>query len=573
VPSTCPLQSLHAPASKTIGSIYLLPVLSPWLICCWLVLFVCTPWLSAAESGKPQVLFLPFSIEIAGPYEHLENGLPSVLAGRLASRANITAVSRTGSEDQLARALKSGEYMAFSNLLRQTGAEYLILGAMRPTSSATFELTCHVFTANPGDPPEKFTVPLVAVDEVMAAIDSLAWEISGAVFAKPRPASQLIDPDGGDDMFAFQSAHPERAYRQERLSSRTPGLEIEGGFALVSSLQGRKMPVRVMDINTDDLNGDGSEEIILLTTNSVLLYREDGGQFKKIAEFDLPDYLRYLSVTTADFNENGVAEMYIAGSNGDIPATTVLEWNGQDWRVLWTNLPWYLRVMDSGTAAPVLLGQKAPGVGSVQVMQLDPPRGVRPVKELPLPRGTNLYDFAQADITGNSSPETIVIGADHLMRVYNNDGTQLWTSTDMHGASNNFFGTLSSTAQIGRETDPQTVYIKTRIVVQDLDGDGINEVLVGRNRLETVPFMPNLRYFDGSSIAAHKWEQGRLVPLWETKKTPGYIVNYQLRPAQQDSNRFQLILVEGDGGSPFFFWRSPYAMLTRLTVEIQKTSE
>lgn len=569
-----PMQSARALASTTNKSIHLPFVISPWLICCWLVLFACAPWSSAAESGKPQVLFLPFSIEIAGPYEHLENGLPSVLASRLSSRANITAVSRTSSEDQLAMALQSGEYMVFSNLLRQTGADYLILGALQPTRAATLELTCHVFTATPGEPPEKFTVALVTVDEVMPAIDNLAWEISGAVFAKPRPESQLIDPDGGDDLFAFQSAHPERAYRQERLGSRTPGLEIEGRYALVSSLQGRKMPMRVMDINTDDLNGDGNDEILLLTTNSLLLYREVEGQFQQIDEIDLPGYLRYLSVTTADFNKNGIAEIYIAGSNGAIPATTVLEWHGQGWRTLWTNLPWYLRVMDGGTISPVLLGQKAPGAGSsVQVMQLDPREGVRPLQELSLPRGTNLYDFAQADITGSGSLETIVIGADNRMRVYNGAGTLLWTSTDMHGASNNFFGTLSSTAQTGRDTDPETIYIKTRIVVQDLDGDGSNEVLVGRNRLETVPFMPNLRYFDGGSIAAHKWEEGQLVPQWETRKTPGYIVNYQLRPLLQDANRFQLILVEGDGDSPFFFWRSPYSMLTRLTVEVQNTSE
>lgn len=567
-----PLQSARTLYPKTTGSMRLPLLISRLLICYWLFLLVCAPWSSAAETEKAQVLFLPFSIEIAGPYEHLQNGLPSVLAGRLASRASITAVSRTGSEDQLARALKAGEYRAFSNLLRQTGADYLILGALQPTGAATFALICHVFTAAPGVPPEKFTIPLVAVDEAMTAIDNLAWEISGAVFAKPRPESQLTGPDGGDGMFAFQSAHPERAYRQERLSSRTPGLEIEGGIALVSSLRGRTMPLRIMDINTDDLNGDGSDEILLLTTNSVLLYREVAGQFQKIDEIDLPDHLRYLSITTADLNENGVAEIYIAGSNGDIPATTVLEWNGQDWQTLWGNLSWYLRVMDDAPDSPILLGQKAPGADRpVQVMQLDPQQGVRPLRELSLPGGTNLYDFAQGDITGNGRPETIAIGTDNRMRVYNTTGTLLWTSTDMHGASNNFFGTLSSTAQTGRESDPQTVYIKTRILVQDLDADGINEVLVGRNRLETVPFMPNLRYFDGGSIAAHKWEEGQLVPLWETKKTPGYIVNYQLSSAQEeDTNRFQLILAEGDGGSPFFFWRSPSSLLTRLTLEVQK---
>ncbi|MBM9537837.1 FG-GAP repeat domain-containing protein [Desulfobulbus alkaliphilus] len=567
---THPRPSAHALILHKNGGWHLPFLTHQWLIWFWLSLLVCASWSSAAESDKARVLFLPFSIEIAGPYEHLQNGLPSVLASRLASRANIIAISRTGADDQMAKALQAGEYMVFSNLLRQSEADYLILGALQSTGAGTFELSSYVFTSTPGEPPEKFTLPLVTVDEALTTIDHIAWEISGAVFAMPRPESLITAPDSGDDMLAFQSAHPERAYRQEQLGSRTPGLEIEGQFTLVSSLRGRKMPLQVMDINTSDLNGDGQVEILLLTTNALLLYREMEGQFQKIDEIDLPGYLRYLSVTTADFNENGMAEIFIAGSNNDIPATTILEWNGQNWRTLWTNLTWYLRVMDVGTAPPILLGQKTPSAGSVYEMQLDPSQGVRPLRELALPRGINLYDFAQADITGDGSIETIAIGADNRMRVYNAAGTLLWTSSDIHGASSNFFGTLSSTAQTGRGTDPETVYIKTRIVIQDLDGDGINEVLVGRNRLETVPFMPNLRYFDGASIAAHKWEEGRLVPLWETRRTPGYIVNYQLSPAQEDTNRFELVLVEGEGGSPFFFWRSPSSMLARLTVEVQK---
>jgi hypothetical protein len=567
-----PLQPARPSLSSTIGGILVPTPISTILIFFFVTLYFSLPHSAlAAEAGKNQVIFLPFSVEITGPYEHLQNGLPSVLASRLASRADITAVSRTGPGDQMARTLKAGDYTVFNTLLRQSGADYLILGALTPTGS-TFELTSYVFTSSPGEPPKKFTLPLAAVDEVMTAIDNLAWEISGAVFNKPRPEALIAGPIGDEGLLAFQSAHPERAYRQEMLTSKAPGLEADGRYSLVSSLQSRKMPLQLMDINTGDLNGDGSDEILLLTTTGLLLYREIEGQFQKIDQIDLPGYLRYLSVTSADLNGNGIHEIYIAGSNGDIPATTILEWNGQTWRSLWTNLPWYLRVMDSDAASPVLLGQKAPGTWPVQAvyeMQSDPRQGVRPLKELSLPQGVNLYDFTQADITGNSSRETITIGADNRMRVYNAAGTLLWTSTDIHGASNNFFGTMTSTAKIGLESDRETIYIKTRIVTQDLDGDGTNEVLVGRNRLETIPFMPNLRYFDGSSMAAHKWQNGQLVPLWETRKTPGYIVNYQLSPSLEDTNRFHLILAEGDGGSPFFFWRSSSVALIRYTVAVQ----
>ena len=96
-------------------------------------------------AAKPQVIVLPFDVQIPGSYNYLRNGLASTLASRLASRANVATIAQGTTSDQLARALSEGNYSGFSQMLQQSGADYLVMGSLTP-KSGQFELTSYVFT-------------------------------------------------------------------------------------------------------------------------------------------------------------------------------------------------------------------------------------------------------------------------------------------------------------------------------------------------------------------------------------------------------------------------------------------
>ena len=208
-----------------------------------------------AEPAKPQVVFLPFTVEIPGSYAYLRNGLASMLASRLASRTDIAAVPQGASTEQMAKALKSGEYAAFSQQLRQSGADYLIMGSLTPKGDQ-FELTSYVFSNASGQAPKKFHKDVSIIDNAMTAVDEMAWEISGAVFGKAKPEESPQTKNSA----AFQTAHPERAYREGRFAGTASGLEVGGRFELTGSYRSKSIPSEVMDINAGDLIGDGVGE-------------------------------------------------------------------------------------------------------------------------------------------------------------------------------------------------------------------------------------------------------------------------------------------------------------------------
>jgi hypothetical protein len=111
--------------------------------------------------------------------------------------------------------------------------------------------------------------------------------------------------------------------------------------------------------------------------------------------------------------------------------------------------------------------------------------------------------------------------------------------------------------------------VRTRIVVADLDGGGVYDIMVGRNRLETVRLMPNLRYFDGGSISALTWESNSLIRLWERRKIPGYIVNYQVAGAGRGSKEYRVYFAEAETSYPFAFWHTTATYLTCYTFKVK----
>lgn len=541
------------------------------LLCC--LLLVATSALSATVKTpapvKRQVIILPFDVEIPGSYAYLKSGLASTLASRLATRANVAAVAQGSTSEQMAKSLKSGDHAAFGQLLRQSGAEYLIIGSLAPKSNQ-FALTSYVFAQTAGQAPKQFIQSFNTVDDAMQAVDELAWDISGAVFGNPRPEMRSAGKQPGN-LAAFQTAHPERAFREGQYAGMTTGLEAGGPFILANTFRSRAIPVQTMDINAGDLDGDGKEEIVLLTTNSLMLYRQDESQFRMLATINLPNHLRYHSVTLGDLNKNGLQEIYISGSNGDLPDTTAMEWNGKKMTTLFEHARWYLVTMVAPNEPPMLIGQRsladALGGGDIFQMSLTAHNKLTEGQRLNVPKGLSVFDFVLVDLDGSGSKVIVAITSNNRLQLYDTAGAVRWTSPDAFGASNNFFGTLTS-ANNAALNEKETAWLRTRIVIADLDGDHINDILVGRNRVETVRFMPNLRYFDGSSLAAFKWDRFSLVRLWETKKIPGYIVNYQALKAHPGSNEYSVVFAEADTSYPFVFWQSASTYLNSYTLRV-----
>ena len=176
----------------------------------------------------------------------------------------------------------------------------------------------------------------------------------------------------------------------------------------------------------------------------------------------------------------------------------------------------------------------------------DPANG-RLVKgaKLLLPENTNLFDFIQADLNGDGSPETVVIDEKLKMLVYDAAFNLVWVSGASYGGSKRYFGPeWGKTNKDGitgltlAEQDNRTlVFIPGRLDVKDITGDGLPEVVVSTNDINVATeYFGNIRSFDGGSVACLGWYGQGLVELWQTNHIGGYVADYFFDDDAQDAD-------------------------------------
>ncbi|WP_417910947.1 FG-GAP repeat domain-containing protein [Candidatus Electronema sp. PJ] len=519
-------------------------------------------WVSAKDTAtKPgQIVFLPFTVTTQPPQEHLRTGLTNILATRLSERTGLTAVHGADKTSGLEEMLHQGNQQEAKKMLKNMQSDYLLFGSLEQQQSG-YTIVIHVFR-NGKSKPATFTRTVTALDRALPALDELASEIVDKVFqqkALQAETDSLPLPADKTGMDGFQTAHPDKAWRdglyalgQESAASSLAG---NGPFKIFNAQSSGEMAISLRAMDAGDLDSDGREELVLLEQGRLLLCRFSSDRFQQIAELALPGHLAYHAVYLASLNKNDHrSQIYISASNGSIPSSLVLAWDGKKFFTLHEQIPFYLRPDIDSAGKPVLLGQSGQGIYR---MSFNQEGTLDRTEEVDVPQGISLYDFIRADLDQDGRREFIALTNENNLLILDQEGKPLWKSTEIYGASRDALGTLASRrqAELDHPYDRERLYIHTRLIAQDVTGDGKPEIIIGRNRVTNVDYFKNLRWFEGSSVAVLSWDGSQMQSLWESSQIPGYTVDYQLVRSTEQPGRFRLFAAESDdSGNPLYFW-------------------
>lgn len=506
-----------------------------------------------------KMIFLPFTVKTDTPQQHLQDGLTDILASRMTNRTGLIAVHRSSQTRQLATLIEKGDQQAFKDMLKKMKGDYLVIGSLEQQDT-DYEIMIYVFNRRK-PAPSSFSKKFSTLDRAIPALDELSIEIAGKVFNKGQPELLISSSSEDEGVSGFQTAHPDRAFR-EGLYRPATILGLDGDeFKVVSTRRSRKITTSVRAMDVGDLDGDGTEEIVLVEHGNMTIYRFSLDHFQHVADQPLPNHLAPHAVNLADLDGNGLQEIYITANSGDKPSSQVFEWDGSIFHTLFKDVDYYLRPGRDWQGKQVLIAQMGSTLGPVgrSFYQLEKTadKTLDKTEKIEIPRGFNLHDFILADLDQDGVQEFVGITTKNHIVVMDQAGKPLWKSEAGYGASKAFLGTLSSNRPGGRTP----TYMHTRLIARDQDGDGKPELIVGRNRLTNVKFMKRLRYFEGSSISALSWDGSDMTTLWETKKIPGYTTDYQVLKGGDRPKNLRLFFVESSSSYPFFFWESEESII------------
>jgi TolB-like protein len=505
-----------------------------------LILFLCSifsfPSSSFAQNRDANkvynVAILPFLIHSQENLDYLREGIYDILSSRITVEGKIVVIERSIVERALyeERPMRLDETVA-KKIGTRVGADYIVLGSLTKIGNY-ISLDARLIGITEEKPPLGVYTQHKGIDDVMVKIGDFAQDIGYKILGRPA--------------MARRPAEPKYPYLvQPRKVGKIGGGEI--GFK-----QSQTFNFEIKGLDIGDVDGDKKNELVIMDRNNLYVFKYDGEKMSLFQKIEAGNENNFLTLDVADLNQNGHAEIIVTSVIEDEVQSFILEYEEGRFRKITEKAGWFFRVLDHPKEGPILLGQQRGAEG----LPVDPiyrmvwrKKSFEKGPKMPFPKGTIIFGLTMADIRGKGKPEIITLDQFDRLDILSENGKIQWTSSDLFGGTNNYYDTLKKRDEnLYRSPPPWRVYIPGRILVKDLNGDGIPQLIVNKNDFGGGRIIERMKVYEKGEIRCLSWDENELTTNWKTREIKGYIADYQVKDVDNDGDEE---LVVASVGSAF----------------------
>jgi TolB-like protein len=550
------------------------------------VFFLCLfMMISVAGSSSAQeiktIAVLPFSIHSVENIDYVKDGIWDMLISRLSATENIEVIGKSIVAEALKKiGTKDLTIADVYGLGKTLKVDYVVWGSLTKIGNS-ISLDGKLLDVGTYQSPVGIFEQCRGMDEIIPKIDVFAkkinYQLLGQVpptFAPPPEPAAVSVPQ---QQKAAEAPPEGRAIEALKTREGTLTAVINPDFINMARPGGRKgfwmtrrhsVEFRGMDIG--DVNGDGSNEVVIIDGTSVRIYRKTGTTLKLLHKISGKSYDNHLTIDVADINGNGMPEIIVTSMQGGTLSSFVLEFQGGKPVRIASDLRWFLRSITTSDGT-VLLGQS---MGLNRAFE-NPIYEIRwkggtymQGKRMDIPEGLSVYGLTIDTIDRSNRDYIIALGDYDHVRVYKKTKKPLskidilggsdeliWKSDEVFGGSNNFIDFEGGGQKGSTEwaDDPGKTYINARILTYDINGDGKKELIIVKNISSSSRLFKNVKTFSKSEIYNLEWDGLGFVENWRTRPINGYVSDYQFKDVDNDGNNeivLALVLRSGRSTKP-----------------------
>jgi len=491
--------------------------------------FANTSFPQAKDPNKVyKVAILPFLIHSQENLDYLREGIYDILSTRITVEGRIVVVDRSLVERALyeERPMRLDEAVA-ARIGMRVGADYIVLGSLTKVGNY-ISLDARLISVTEEKPPLGVYTQHKGIDDVMVKIGDFAQEIGARILGRRAVAGRQAEP-----------RHPYLV--QPRKEGR---LDPEGiGFKRSQTLN-----FEIKGVDIGDVDGDKKNELVAIDNHSIYIFKYDGERLNLFQHIDAGYYHNFLTLDVADVNGNGIAEIIVTSVVEDDVRSFIIEFEEGKFRKITEKAGWFFRVLDHPKEGPILMGQRrgSEGIAVGPIYRfIWKKREFERGPVMPFPKDVPLFGVAMADVKGEGKQEIVFFDYSERLKILSQDGKSSWVSSARYGGTANFYETLKKKDEAFRPQDapPWRVYIPGRILIRDLDGDGMNEIIVNKNEFSSGTLIEKVRIFEKGEIHSLLWEGDGLATNWKTREIKGYIADYQVRDIDNDGEEELVVAV------------------------------
>jgi len=505
-----------------------------WIL---LVLFLCLiltfPSSSITQTRDPgkiyKVAILPFMIYSQENLDYLREGIYDILLSRITVEGRIVLIERSVVERVLyeERPMRLDEAVA-TKIGTRLGADYIILGSLTKIGNY-ISLDARLISITEEKPPLTAYTQHKGIDDVMVKVGDFAQDIGNKILGIRGRVSR---PTESKSSSIIQS-------RKEIGRGDPDGL----GF---KKSQNFNFEIKGLDIG--DVDGDKKNEVVVIDDHNIYIFKYDGDKLNLFQKIETGHQNNFLTLDVADINQNGYAEIIVTSVVEDDLRSFILEYEEGKFRKITEKAGWYFRVLTHPKDGPTLMGQRmgSDGIFSGSIYKFVwKKKSFERGPKMPFPQDTKIFGVTVADIRNPGILDTIVLDDSGRFRILSPDKKFSWRSRDQFGGTGIFYDTKKKKEEGFRpqEAPPWRQYITGRILVRDLDGDGISEMIVNKNEFLSGTLLHRIRAFEKGAIHDLIWTEDTLTTNWKTRELKGYLSDFQIKDVDNDGEEELVVSV------------------------------
>ncbi|TVQ99420.1 MAG: VCBS repeat-containing protein [Desulfovibrionales bacterium] len=533
------------------------------------VFFTCAalPQAAKAEETLKRFAVLPFAVYGPDQYAYLGQGVQTMLTSRLKWAGRFEDVDRPVISQVVPTTPDTPEKAQAA--LTALDVDFLIYGSVTILGDQA-SLDANVLDALGNDFPHSTQVPL---NDLIPALEGVARSINAQVFG--RQQDQVTQAQAQPPR-ATGPAHPDLIVNEHGLGGAPYYLNPEILYAGSADAPGRwrsqALPFSSLGMVVGDADGNGSNEIFILTDNKVLAFHVQDNRLMPLGEYAAPARIQCLNINLMDINGDGFKEIIVSAILEETPRSFILNFIDRRFVLLEDRIPLYLNVVRiPPDFRPTLIGQRKGrnrlfDAGVHEVLRMD--GNLELGTPLNLPREANVFNFTFLPQENDFK----VVVADHRdnLRVFSANNTfQAVTEESYAGSALGLEvdETLPGLSQVHDDELTSYYYIPSRLIPVRLNRNQPWNLLVNRNISLSAQFFARYRYFPQGEIHALFWDGINLNINWKTRRIRGTVIDYGLADVMNDGRTQLFVLVNTHPGVTGFTQRRTVVLTYALDLD------
>jgi len=474
-----------------------------------------------------KVAILPFLIHSQENLDFLREGIYDILSSRITVEGRIVVIDRTIVEQALyeERPMRLDEAVA-KKIGMKVEADYIILGSLTKIGDY-ISLDARLISVTEEKPPLGVYTQHKGIDDVMVKIGDFAQDIGYNILGRRAMAGRPAE---------------QRRSSSTRAREETPSIKRSQAFG-----------IEMKGIDIGDVDGDGKNELVVMDNNNLYVFKYDGDKLALFQKIETGYENNFLALDVADVNRNGHAEIIVTSVFEDNLRSFILEYEEGKFRKITDKAGWFFRVLDHPKEGPILLGQQMGGEGVTSgpiYKFVWKKKSFEKGDKMPFPWGTKIFGLTMANIRNKETIDIVLLDDSDQLKIVSLDGKFSWTTGERFGQTENSYETKRKKDDMfgfGGLTATKRIFIHGRIIVKDLHGDGLNEVIVNKNSAE-MKLLEKGRSFTSGEFYGLVWDGKVLNIHWKTREINGYIADYQVKDIDNDGEEELVVAVVNSPG-------------------------